>query len=157
MAPASFTLGFHVPIFIALFISPVAAIATALGTALGFFIGGFPPVITGRAFSHVLFALLGSLYLHFKPQFLSSFFKTQVFSFVIGIIHAWAEVVVVYVFYMDSGTSGIYFTTKAVFLLVGLGGLLHSMIDFIIALGILKLLAKSKTLRLLFITSEQTA
>jgi niacin transporter len=154
MEPASFTLALHVPIFIALFISPAAAVATAIGTALGFLIGDFPPVIFWRAISHALFALLGSVYLHFKPEILSSVLKSQVFSLVIGIMHAWTEVIVVYFFYKNSGISGVYFTKDTVFLLVGLGGLAHSMVDFVIAFVILKLLAARESLRALFVTAK---
>jgi niacin transporter len=151
MDPASFTLALHVPIFIAMFISPLAAIATAIGTALGFFIGDFPSVIAWRAVSHVFFAFLGSLYLYFRPHISSSFLKMQLFSFVIGILHAWAEVIIVYLFYMDSGKSGVYFTRTDVFLLVGLGGLVHSMIDFVIAFVIFKFLIAQEALKPLFI------
>jgi niacin transporter len=154
MPPASFTLALHVPIFIAMFISPPAAVAVALGSALGFFIGDFPPVIAWRAVSHVFFAFLGSLYLYYRPRIVSSFFKMQFFSFVIGLLHIWAEIIVVYFFYMDSGNSGTYFTGSDVFLLVGLGGLVHSMIDFIIAFVILKFLMARETLKPLFIISR---
>jgi niacin transporter len=150
MEPASFTLALHVPIFIAMFISPIAAIAVAIGSSLGFFIGDFPPVIAWRAVSHVFFAFLGSLYLYFRPHIVSSFFKMQLFSFIIGLLHVWAEIIVVYLFYMDSGKSGIYYTRPDVFLLVGLGGLVHSVIDFIIAFVLIKFLAARKILKPLF-------
>jgi niacin transporter len=154
MEPASFTPALHVPIFIALFISPPAAIAVAIGTALGFFIGDFPPVIAWRAVSHVFFAFSGSMYLYYRPQAASSFLKMQLLSIFVGLLHAWAEVIVVYLFYMDSGKSGVYFTRTNAFLLVGLGGLVHSMIDFIIARVIIKVLTAKETLKPLFISFQ---
>jgi niacin transporter len=152
---ASFTPAVHTPIFVAVFISPLAAVTVALGTALGFLFGGFPPVIFWRAVSHVLFALLAASYLHYKPYILSSVLKTQGVSLVIGIIHAWVEVIVVFLFYMDSGTSGFYFTPIATFLLVGLGGIVHSMVDMGFALIIVKLLAMRESLKPIFVNFEE--
>jgi niacin transporter len=152
--PASFTLASHVPIFIAVFISPAATLAVVIGTTLGFLIGGFPLVVVMRAASHVLFALLGSCYLQYNPQVLSSFLKTQFFSFVIGVIHAWGEVTVVCFFYMSGDAVGTYYTIGTVLLFVGLGSLVHSMVDFAIALAAFKLLTAQKTLQPLFVTSK---
>ena len=61
--PASFTLASHVAVFIAMFISPSMAVAVSLGTTLGFFLGGFPLTVVLRALTHVVFALVGALYL----------------------------------------------------------------------------------------------
>jgi hypothetical protein len=76
----------------------------------------------------------------------------QIFSFAVGILHVWAEIIVVYLFYMDSGKSGVYFTGSDVFLLVGLGGLVHSMADFAIAFVILRFLTATQTFGQLFVT-----
>jgi niacin transporter len=154
MGPASFTLALHTPIFIALFISPAAAFAVTLGTTLSFLIGGFPAVIVSRAASHFIFALLGSWFLQVRPDILSSFVKTQIFSLVIGLIHAWGEVMVVCFFYMNGDMAGAYYTTASALLLVGLGGLAHSMVDFAVALVALKLLTAPKAWRPVFITSK---
>ena len=54
------TLMSHVPIFIAMFISPWSALFTALGTTLGFAFAGLSPVVTARAASHIIFALIGA-------------------------------------------------------------------------------------------------
>jgi niacin transporter len=156
MEPASFTLAIHVPIFIAMFLSPLAAVAVAIGTALGFFIGDYHPVIAWRAVSHVLFAFLGSFYLQYRPQILSSCIKKQNFSFVIGLIHSWTEVIIVYLFYMDSGTPGIYYSNTDAFLFVGLGGLVHSMLDFTIALVIIRILTKFKAVEPLLVTFKKS-
>ena len=50
--PASYTLGSHVAIFIAMFINPWMAIFVVLGSSYGFFISGaYPLVIVFRAYS----------------------------------------------------------------------------------------------------------
>ncbi|MDR0868588.1 MAG: hypothetical protein LBP75_09005 [Planctomycetota bacterium] len=152
--PASFTLACHTPIFIAMFISPLAALTVAAGTTLGFVIGDFPAVIILRAASHGIFALLGAWYLQYQPGILASFFRAQLFSLVIGIIHAWCEVTVVCFFYMDDNTSGAFTSVPSILLLVGLCGLAHSMIDFALALAALKLLAASKKLAPIFVAGK---
>jgi niacin transporter len=150
--PASFTLAVHVPIFVAMLISPVAALIVVVGTSLGFAFAGFSQVIVFRAVSHGVFALAGSLYLKDRPHTLSTFVSSQVFSLVIGIIHAGIEVTVV-TFYAFTGT-GVHFSTSSLLLLIGIGSLVHSMIDFGIALLILKPLTAQKQLRKFFVTSD---
>lgn len=66
IGPASFTLASHVPVFIAMFFSPVA-LAVVLGTTFGFFIST-TPIIALRAFSHLIFALIGASYLQKHPE-----------------------------------------------------------------------------------------
>lgn len=134
--PASFTLASHVPIFFAMFLSPSIAASVAIGTTLGFLLAGFPIVITIRAFSHIVFALIGAYLLNKRPQILDGLAKSQLFSLLIGVIHAIAEVAVVAIFYYGGAlpeanyTQGFFY---AVILLVGAGTVIHSMIDFYIA------------------------
>ncbi|MDR2825734.1 MAG: hypothetical protein LBV76_02935 [Deltaproteobacteria bacterium] len=154
LEPASFTLALHAPIFIAMFISPLVAISVAAGTTLGFLLGDFPIMIVLRAASHVLFALIGALYLQYRPQILSSSFQTLLFAFVIGIIHAWAEVTLVGLFDLSYAMPGTYYTASAVVLLIGLGGMAHSLVDFAIAIVALKFLTSQKALQPLFVTSR---
>ena len=133
MEPVSFTLGSHVAIFIAMFISPSVAVAVALGTTFGFFIGGFPIIIVMRALSHVLFALVGALILKKYPTIVKSPVKSQIFSLGIGIIHGAAEVAVVAVFYFTGNAAGTFYSQgfmQSIILLVGVGSVVHSMIDF---------------------------
>ena len=52
--PASYTLGSHVAIFIAMFLSPWMAIFVIIASSLGFLMAGYPIVIVLRAFSHIL-------------------------------------------------------------------------------------------------------
>lgn len=136
IGPASFTLASHVPIFIAMFFSPSVALAVALGATVGFFVGGFPIIIVLRALSQVIFAYVGAKILESRQtEILSSFGKSQIFSLVIGLIHALGEVIIVSLFFFGfigvTDTSRGYFYT--VFLLVGVGTLIHSLVDFLIA------------------------
>lgn len=135
IGPASFTLASHVPIFIAMFFSPSIALIVALGATIGFFIAGFPIVIVLRALSQVIFAFVGAKILE-KQQatILNSFGKSQLFSFIIALIHALGETIIVSVFFFVGlgvdASQGFFYT---VFLLVGVGTLIHSMVDFLIA------------------------
>jgi len=136
LEPASFTLASHVVIFIAMFISPTVAVSVALGTTIGFFLGGFPIIIVLRASTHVIFATAGAFYLHRVIKKPLSAVKLRVFSFVIAIIHALGELVVVSIFYFGGNVSPVHFEQgflMSVLLLVGLGSVIHSMVDFEIA------------------------
>lgn len=48
--PASYTLGSHVAIFIAMFLSPWMAIFVIVASSIGFLLAGYPIVIVLRAF-----------------------------------------------------------------------------------------------------------
>ncbi len=141
LEPASFTLASHVPIFIAMFISPWIAVFVALTTTFGFFISGlFPMVVVIRAFSHLLFATVGALILKKNGNILMNPKSTALFAFAISVLHAAAEVVVVTFYYFGPGlpkyeAKGYLFS---VVLLVGIGGLIHSIIDFAIAILVWK-------------------
>lgn len=128
--PASFTLASHVAIFIAMFISPGMAAAVALISSFGFFIAGFPLVVVLRALTHVIFALTGAFILKHHNDLLLSV-KTMVpFALFISLIHAVAEVVAASLYYLGTGaTTSMYF----IFVLVGIGTIIHSMVDFTIA------------------------
>lgn len=139
MEPASFTLASHVAIFIAMFISPSTAVIVAIGTAAGFLVAGFPMVIVLRAASHIVFALVGALYLKKFPNTTKSFKSSMIYSFVIGLIHGLSEVAIVMPFYLGNSMSSAYYAKGflvSVILLVGLGTVVHSMIDFYLAQAI---------------------
>lgn len=147
IGPASYTLASHVPIFFAMFLSPGIAITVSLGSALGFLIAGLPIVITMRALTHVIFAYIGAKYLQRlddKEALLQSPAKSQLFSFVIGLIHALGEVIVVSLFFFGALPGAEYEDSffYLVFLLVGIGTVAHSMIDFLIAQVIWRSLGK---------------
>jgi niacin transporter len=147
--PASFTLASHVAIFIAMFISPTVAVAVAAGTTLGFLFGGFPIIVVLRAATHIGFAFMGSFYIHEILMSNFSAIKLRVFSLCVAAVHAVSELVVVSVFYMGGNVSFAHIEqgfVMSVLLLVGLGTVIHSMIDFEIANIILYPLKKQKTL-----------
>ena len=149
--PASFTLASHVPIFIAMFFSPGIAITVALGTTFGFFLTT-PVIIALRALSHLIFAVIGSWYLQKKPeivlkngQFTLANWRFQSFIFVIGIIHSIAEMLVVSVFFFVGNMPETYYSEGyfyTVFILMGIGGLIHSLVDYNIAYFVAGTLSK---------------
>ena len=151
--PASFTLASHVPIFMAMFISPATAIAVTIGTTFGFFLGGFPITIVLRAASHIIFVCIGAYYLSRNPDITQSPVKRRIYSLIIGLVHTIAEVVVVSFFYFGGGVSADYYNQGffySVILLVGLGGLIHSMFDFEIAWIITRAISKQDEVSQLF-------
>ena len=141
IGPASYTLGSHIPVMIAMFISPVVAAMVALGTTLGFQMAGFPFIIVLRAFSHILFAYIGAKLLVNRWQLLSSIPQRFSFSLGINLIHALGEVLVVYLATSmgASAPTENYFYTLVV--LIGIGTLIHGMVDFELSYIFSKLLA----------------
>ncbi|MDT2706185.1 hypothetical protein [Enterococcus dispar] len=152
IGPASFTLASHVPLFIAMFFSPAVAIAVALGTTFGFLVSGLPVIIALRALTHVIFATIGALYLQKNPQivlqngqFTLGNMRFQMYNLVLGLIHAAAEVVVVLAFNMIKlGTPGTYDggVFYFYFVLLGFGGVVHSLVDYNIAYFVAGTLSK---------------
>lgn len=143
--PASFTLASHVAIFMAMFISPKVALFVTVGTTVGFFLGGFPLTVVARAASHIVFVSIGALYLSKKQDTLSSSKSSFIYSLSMGVIHAICEVVAVIPFYMGASLSQAYYDKGfivSVFGLVGIGTIIHSMIDFSISKYIWKILVK---------------
>lgn len=150
---ASFTLASHVAIFIAMFIAPSVAVGVALGTTLGFLLAGFPIIVVFRAASHLIFATVGAFLLKKSPQLVASPKKTAVFAIGISLLHALGEVLIVSVFYLMGSAAGSLYNygfAYSVLLLVGAGTVVHSMVDFYIALFIAKVLRKQKQLSPLF-------
>ncbi|MCR8969585.1 hypothetical protein [Facklamia sp. 7083-14-GEN3] len=131
--PASYTLASHVAIFVAMFISPFTAVLVSLGTSLGFQLAGFPLIIVARAASHVVFAYVGAKMLQQRPEWLSTTSNKWTFSVIINIVHAAAEVAVVF-FLTQFGLS----TASENFLyvlivLVGGGTVIHGMVDYFLS------------------------
>lgn len=147
LEPASFTLASHVPIFIGMMISPLVAVCVAIGTAVGFIMSGMPIVVGLRAISHIVFALIGSIYLSKYRNKLNTQLKNQIFSFVIAIIHAVCEILCVIPFYFQGNMSEGYYRNGffiSVVMLVGIGTIVHSMVDYQIAYFIMKSIGKAK-------------
>ena len=145
LGPASFTLASHVATFMAMFISPFTAIMVAFGTTIGFLLSGFPIVITLRAASHLVFAYFGAKYIEKNPQILTGGKQIWLFNLLIGLLHAVCEVIVVSIFYFSGNLSSEYYDRGLLYSvmgLVGVGTVIHSMIDFWIAKIVWKTLQK---------------
>lgn len=130
IGPASFTLASHVPTMLAMFISPAVAAVVSAGTSLGFFLAGFPIVIVLRAASHIVFTVLGAAYLKQRSKPLNSLVNLSAFNIILNLIHALAEVIVVT---LITGLSFDVNYLYSIILLVGVGTLLHGIIDFVLA------------------------
>lgn len=151
IGPASFTLASHVPVFIAMFFSPMMAVAVSLGTGFGFFLSA-TPVIALRALSHLLFAVIGAWYLQKNLSIVKSKNKKvfingrfQLFNLSIGVIHSAIELVVVSIFYTIGNLPETYYSQGymySIFLLMGIGGLIHSLVDYNIAYYLAYVLSK---------------
>jgi len=140
------TLTAHVPIFISIFISPLTAAMTTLGTALAFFLK-FPAnfEVTLRAASHIVFVLLAIVLL--KAGFgKKNIFQTAAFAIVISVVHALTEMLVIgiylYLGIITNSNASFY-----LFVAVGLGSFVHSLIDFAIAFTIYKTLQKAQLVK----------
>lgn len=134
--PFSATLASHVPLFVAMFLGPFSAVMVGVGSALGFLISA-PAVIAARAFMHTFVGLVGALLIK----------KGVSFSKVVLItapIHAILEAIAVIPF---------GFTMYKVLVVVGVGTLLHHMVDGVIAFALVKSLSKSLKLDLKKVTA----
>ena len=143
--PASFTLASHVPLFLAMFISlPVAAVV-CLGTTLGFFLSGFPLVVVLRALSQIVFVALGAWFLQHSKNIVNRPLKSSLFSLVMGLIHGACETLVSTWFYFNgSETQQGYL--MSVIVLVGVGTVIHSMVDYGIAVVVWRAVQKVVTI-----------
>lgn len=153
IGPASFTLASHVPVFLAMFISPFSAVAVALGTALGFLLTGMPAIIALRALSHVVFAFLGAFILQKHPEIVLSMKKFMVFNVFIGLIHSILELGVVSIFFSAGNLGEAYYTQGyfvSIILLMGVGGLIHSLIDYSLAYFVARSISQRVNLPIFF-------
>ena len=130
----------HVPIFIAMFISPWSALFTAIGTTLGFWFTT-SPVVTMRAASHVIFALVGAFMVKRRCNLIS-------IGLVTAVLHGIFEGLVVYLFLAmglttpNNGEPLLY----TAFYVTGIGTLIHDLIDYVIACVLGFALVKAKML-----------
>lgn len=146
IGPMSFTLASHVPIFIAMFISPAAAAAVTLVTTAGFFAAGFPLVIVLRALSHIVFVMIGAFWLKKRAQSLQTVKGAAALGAVLSVVHAGCEVLVVtYFFFGNLLSKGFYSNgyVLSVLMLVGIGGFVHSMVDYSLSIAVWKPLVRT--------------
>lgn len=116
--PFSATLASHVPTMISFLISPSAAVMVGLGSSLGFLLI-MGPIISARAFIHVFVGLTGAILI--KKDF--PFWKALLFTMP---IHAIGEALIVLPFGFDLYTA---------FITVGIGTIIHHILDSIITLS----------------------
>lgn len=97
--------------------------------------------------SHIVFAFIGAAYLKRNPDIINRPVASIVFNFIIALLHAAAEMIIVTPFFI----SGALFTAEqlangfvaSVVLLVGLGTVIHSMLDYSISILVWKPLCTS--------------
>jgi niacin transporter len=126
--PFTATLGSHVPMFIAMFLGPKAAIMVGLGSGLGFFLS-LGPLIGARALMHVLVGFIGAKMIENGKSFALA-------AAVTAPVHGILEVLVILPF--------IDFNAYNLFIITGVGTMLHHGVDAILAQVIAKALEKTK-------------
>lgn len=96
-----------------------------------------PLIIVFRALSHVIFVLTGALILKKKQNVLGSVTGAALFGFLMAVIHAAGEIAAVTLFYLGSDVTKLNDAkgfAYSILLLVGVGTIVHSMVDFGISL-----------------------
>lgn len=143
----SFTLASHVAIFIAIFISPTTAVSVSIATAFGFLLTPIgTPEVMARALSHIIFAIIGALIIKKNPNILKSLWKVLIFSLLIACLHAVCEMLVVIPFFFGNPAKMEKGFVTSILMLVGAVTVIHSLVDFFLALLIWKPLSKMKSL-----------
>lgn len=139
---ASYTLGSHVPVMLAMFISPITTVLVAIGTAVSYLLTS-TPVVAARALSHMIFAVIGSIMISKNKDIIKNPKQETKFNIFIGLIHVAFEcLVVAVVLFQDSPSLESVLLT--LFIAIGLGGFIHSLIDFFITAKVAKALKLSK-------------
>ena len=132
MGPFSATFASHVPVFIAMFVSPLVAFAAGIGSMLGFFLKGAPIYIVARAAMHIILGIVGAFML-----------KKRTNIWIVGtatmIVHALLETVAVmpFLFLVPLDDNFTWYQ------LIIIGTSIHHVIDFVIAVLIVKVLDKT--------------
>lgn len=124
--PFSATLASHLPTMIAFLISPFTAVMVGLGSSIGFLLM-MGPVVAARAFIHVFFGLAGAYFI--KKGF--PFWKALLYTLP---IHALGEALIVLPFGFDLYTA---------FVIVGIGTVIHHLLDSALAISLVKALSKT--------------
>ncbi len=124
------TIAAHVPTLLAMAISPGVAAMVAIGSGIGFILK-VSPIVGARAFTHLIFALVGA-YSYRKGR---SYNKILLFT---APIHGLFESLVVLPFGWD---------LKQAFLACGVGTMVHHLIDAAIAAVVYQALSKASLLR----------
>ncbi|ERK30193.1 hypothetical protein [Clostridium intestinale] len=126
--PFSATIASHVPLFIAMLISPGVAVTVGIGSALGF--SFVSPVIAARAAMHTVVGGVGGYLVKKKVPF-------KYVILITAPIHALLEALIVIPF-------GFSFTNALI--VVGIGTVIHHLVDGTISYALVKVLAKNVNL-----------
>lgn len=132
---ASYTLASHVPLFIACFIGYDITILVGLFIGIGFFIST-TPVIAVRAFSHLLWAIPLAFILKKDKEKIFNLKYNIIICIIVSLFHALFECLVVIPFYTTK--LNLNYIIFSIILPIGLGGFIHSIIDYIISIFIYK-------------------
>ena len=102
-------------------------------------------VVVLRAATHMIFSYVGAKYIQKHPEMAYDIKKSLLFSLVLGIVHAGCEVIVVSLFYFAGNLTEAYYDKgliSSVMLLVGVGTVIHSMVDYWLAQIVWKTVGK---------------
>lgn len=132
IGPFTATLASHVPMFLSMFLGPLSSAMVGIGSGLGFFItkGAY---VGARAFMHSIVGACGAYLIKREVSYTKVVIGT---SFLHGIL----EALVVIPF-------GITF--KSILITVGLGSVLHHLVDGFLAYGFIKIFARVLNLQLI--------
>lgn len=131
--PFSVTPASHLAVILSMFISPFTVICTVIGSTIAFF-AVLGPVVAMRAFSHILFALVGCYMLKKRYNLFLTVFVTMV-------LHALGEILVVYLFAFAGMADS---TTYFIWGITGGITALHHLFDFVITMLVYKALKSAK-------------
>ncbi len=133
----SATFASHVPGILSMFVGPFAVIGTAVGSALGFIQLG--PWVSLRAFSHIIFGLLGC-------RMLSKKWNIFLVLLLTSLLHAGAEMIVglISIPFIVTPAGGLL---KYIIITIGCGTLIHHCIDFAISVVIIYALKSARLLK----------
>ena len=133
--PFSVTPASHLAVILSMFISPFTAICTVIGSTIAFFVA-LGPVVAMRAFSHLLFALLGCYLIKKRYNLFITILLT-------GILHAIGEIIVVSIFACFGMASG---TAQFVWGITGGITFFHHCFDFVLSMVVFFALKSAKLL-----------
>jgi niacin transporter len=130
--PFTATIGSHVPMFISMMLGPWAAAMVGLGSALGFFLN-LGPLIGARAAMHIIVGAVGAWMIDRGMSF-------KLVALITAPIHGILEVLVVLPF--------VDYNAYNLFIITGVGTMLHHGADAAISYVMLKVLNRSRVLNL---------
>ncbi len=137
--PFSATLASHVPLFIAMFLGPFEAAVVGLGSAIGFLFAFPDPIIAARAATHIAVGFVGARLVLRNLSYITVMAITAP-------IHGILEGIVVYMITKNFAVA---------FIAVGVGTVLHHIIDSLITAPLLATLSKVLKINLRSIGEKQ--